>query len=456
MNSDQQTFRLSKQFAVISFLAIAISAALIFLFFRFETIQIIEETSRNSNESLTIATENALSSHFLAFLKKTDTGNKETINRVALDPLLLDWINKLLRNTNVVRVKIYNRHGRVVYSTKQSQIGNGQEDNEGFQKAMSGVVSTVLIYRDSFNFYDKTTEEDNLVQTYVPIRMDNFPVEGVFEIYSDVNAQVELSNKITILIWLIVTLVMLFLFAFLLMVIKRSENIIENQNRETRERKKLLEFLSAKMINAQEDEKKRIAFELHEDVVQSISGVKMQLERYILSVDKLGESGQQEIRQLTKDIIPDLQQAARRIRLVAMDLRPSSLDDFGLSTALNTLISECHTNVHGMAVKLNFLAAENTVSKEQKALVYRIFKEIIGSVCFKRKLKGELCFSLSKPVGRLVLKVLVESDHLRELKEGELPEFLQAMQERTILSGGDFEILTHLEGQIEVNSVWLD
>ncbi|PLY16945.1 MAG: hypothetical protein C0631_02260 [Sedimenticola sp.] len=456
MNSAQQGFRLTKQFAVISFLSITLSAILIFLFFRYETIQTIESTSRDGNEALTIALEYALNDHFIQFIEQASVEKDQPIKRVPIDPALAKALDKMLFNTNVVRVKIYDRHGRVIFSTKESQIGDTQEDNHGFYTAMQGDPSTILIYRDTFNIFDKATEDDNLVQTYVPIR-DTFdsPIVGVFEVYSDINRQIDQSYQLTILVWLIITLVMFALFAFLLLVVKRAENIIRTQNQETSERKKMLEFLSAKMINAQEDEKKRIALELHEDVVQTISGVKMQLERYLLTVDKIGDKTDVDLKQITRDIVPILQEAARRIRLVAMDLRPPSLDDFGLIAAINSLISECDTQSPGLEIHTHFTIEEGDISEEEKSILYRMVKEIVSVVCFQEKILGVLHLFIENEGGQLLLRVVIESEQIKSTARGQLPRVFGAMRERTILSGGDFQVVKYVDQRIEVSAGWL-
>ena len=81
-------FKLTKRFATISFLAITVSAVLIFLFFRYEAIQSIEQNSRDSNAGLTIGIEYALNDHFVNFLRSVESENKERINQELLDPLL--------------------------------------------------------------------------------------------------------------------------------------------------------------------------------------------------------------------------------------------------------------------------------------------------------------------------------------------------------------------------------
>ncbi len=452
MKQEIESYKLTKQFSMISFLAIAISASIIFSLFRYETIDSIETISRDANTALTKAIEDSLNDHFVMFLNTLEIKKDNQNNVLPLGPSLDRSLEALMTNTNIVRMKIYDKDGTVAYSTKSSQIGGGQEDNPGHARAMKGEVSTVLIYRDSFNLFDKETEDDNLVQTYVPIIPINqaTPI-GVFEVYSDVNKQVESADRKLYIVLLTTVLVMLFLYTFLVMAIKHSEKIIEKQTRETRESKKVLEFLSAKMINAQEDEKKRIAFELHEDVVQTISGVKMQLERYINSVEEI--SSDSEVKQLTIDILPTLQETVRRIRAVAVDLRPPSLDDFGLRAAIGSLVSECRSVAKDMEVITELDIDEGALTKEQKPILFRIIKDTIHSFCFKDHIHGALRFNLSIMDGSLVLKAAIFDKNSKH-EAHDLPACFSSMRERTILSGGSYQVDVNALDKVSVRSSW--
>ena len=141
MQATENNYKLTLRYGLISFLAMGLTAILIFLFFRYQTIQIIEDSSQRSNEVLTIATEYALNDHFIMFLNFVEQESEIVNKNVTLGPALSKAIQKLLLNTNVVRLKIYNTAGTVVYSTKASQIGHGQEDNEGFRRARGGFPS---------------------------------------------------------------------------------------------------------------------------------------------------------------------------------------------------------------------------------------------------------------------------------------------------------------------------
>ncbi|MEW8049742.1 MAG: histidine kinase [Candidatus Thiodiazotropha sp.] len=452
-NAYSPDFQLAKRYGITSFIAIVLIAVIILLLFRYETSRIIQESAKQSNESLTIATEYALNDHFVMYLNLIKLNEKKP-GEMPFDPLLARAIHKMIKDTNVDRIKLYDVKGQVAYSSKSSAYTEEDEDNDGFKTAIAGYPITVLNYRDSFTIFNTNDRDVNLVQTYVPIRVDdNSPVLGVMEIYYDISGYISHAMRTIIILMLTTLLLMLFLYTFLLMHIKRSERIIEDQNRITREKKVLLEFLTAKMINAQEDEKKRIAFDLHEDVVQTLSGVKMQLEKYVLSLNQQEKVG--EVNQLSKEIVPMLQNAAHKIRAVAMDLRPPSLDDFGLKAALNSVVSECHTETTGLEIEIEFTLEEDDISSERKSILYRLVKDILHAICFDQKLTAKVYFRFDRVLGGISMVAVLTCEEIDNLYGEELPDYFTLMEERTILSGGEFTRKPRVDNAIEVKSIWV-
>jgi signal transduction histidine kinase len=244
---------------------------------------------------------------------------------------------------------------------------------------------------------------------------------------------------------------MFVLYAFLLMHIKRSENIINDQSKETQERNRMLEYLTAKMINAQEDERRRIAYDLHEDVVQTISGVKMQLERYIASLTE--DKAAQVDADVTESIVPVLQEAAQKIRMVAIDLRPPSLDDFGLKAAINTLMTECRALKTEMAMTFDVRINESDLTTERRSILYRMLKDALKSLCSKYIARGTVKITLDMLENRLILVFNVTGLNDQDLGPETIPVYLESVQERTILSGGQFD-LKRIGSAIESVSSW--
>ena len=102
---------------------------------------------------------------------------------------------------------------------------------------------------------------------------------------------------------------------------------IERKNTE-----KQLRHLSSKLLTIQEDERKRIASELHDSIGQSIAGIKFGIENTLSQLEQ-GDSGA--ICKSLKAVIPIIQNLIDEVRNIYMDLRPSILDDLGIIATID-------------------------------------------------------------------------------------------------------------------------
>ena len=93
----------------------------------------------------------------------------------------------LMRVLDVIRIKLYDRQGRVVFSNMRHLIGAVERENAGWAAAMEGEVESEIIHRDTFNATDGIIEDRDLLESYVPLLdPEGRNVLGVLEIYSDV------------------------------------------------------------------------------------------------------------------------------------------------------------------------------------------------------------------------------------------------------------------------------
>ena len=107
------------------------------------------------------------------------------------------------------------------------------------------------------------------------------------------------------------------------------QDITERKESEEALRKSagLLEKLWHQLLRAQEDERRRIARELHDEIGQALTALMMNLQQLKLGVDD------EDVR--LQDSIEIVRQALNQVRGMALDLRPAILDDLGLIAALN-------------------------------------------------------------------------------------------------------------------------
>ncbi len=90
-----------------------------------------------------------------------------------------------MRGVPVLKVKIYDLKGRVVFSSDATQIGNDERRNTGFQSARNGKPASKLTHRGRFSAFEQVVQDRDVLASYVPIQVQDGPVLAVFEAYYD-------------------------------------------------------------------------------------------------------------------------------------------------------------------------------------------------------------------------------------------------------------------------------
>jgi signal transduction histidine kinase len=148
---------------------------------------------------------------------------------------------------------------------------------------------------------------------------------------------------------------------------------LEGLYRELQVREQWRGELLAKVIGAQEEERKRLARELHDETSQTLSALAMRLETAIAAFP--GDVSRQrllEARELTVRTLDELH------RLI-YDLRPSVLDDLGLLSAIRWY-AERHLEPLGVTVHWEFSGQERRLQPEVETALFRVVQEAITNV----------------------------------------------------------------------------
>jgi signal transduction histidine kinase len=152
----------------------------------------------------------------------------------------------------------------------------------------------------------------------------------------------------------------------------RLERELERRLEENTRARAGLQELSAKLLRAQENERRTLARELHDEVGQSLSAILMETENAEEAVsaakmrDHLGA-----IRTLAEKTVNE-------VRDLALLLRPSMLDDFGLVPALNWYAREMSKRT-GLNVVLSADENADDLPDEHKTCIYRLAQEAINN-----------------------------------------------------------------------------
>jgi signal transduction histidine kinase len=445
-------FKLLRYYAAASLVAVLATAVLLTWFYRQVAIHGIVQLAERNNLNLAQLAMNPIKPALLAFLDTTTDLRPGGASAPVPAELARSISAVMNEDSFIVRIKIYNPLGVVVFSTVPAQIGNDQRRNQGFMAAMRGRVSSELMYRDTFNSFEGVTEEDNLMQTYLPVRADPAaPVRGVFELYADVNSLVHQAEQTELLILAGALLIMLALYAVLILVVRHANNTIELQQRTITERTDTLALLADHMLKKEESHKQKIAFELHEGVAQTLAALKL-----------IAESGQHDHKAdgtAHDAMIPMLQEAIQEVRAIATDLRPASLDDLGLLPTVQWLCRDLQQRHAGIRIEPLISVQEREIPVPLKGILYGIILSVLGEVAQHAKaVPVQVRLGLALDGNLLVLLVDEISDALNRKHavrtDIETHVHTGRMKELTTLSGGAFTLTRHSDGGATLRAAW--
>jgi len=229
-------FRLTRTYSVASFFGIALVAIALSMFYRTIAVRSLIEHETQANVSLTQSFSNTLWPRYADFVARAAGIPPQELAQQPEVQSLREEVVQKFRGLQVVKIKIYNMEGLTVYSTEPRQIGENKAGNSGFQKARAGEVTSDLVFRDHFSATEQEIENRNLLSSYIPMRKTpGGPVEGVIEIYSDVTSLVADIERTEYTVLGGVTGLLLLLYLFLLMIVRRADRIIRSH--ENAERK---------------------------------------------------------------------------------------------------------------------------------------------------------------------------------------------------------------------------
>lgn len=146
----------------------------------------------------------------------------------------------------------------------------------------------------------------------------------------------------------------------------------EDQKRRAHEAEGQMRELSQQLVAAQEEERRKLSRELHDHVGQMLTALRMELGR----IDRVRPVGDNrltvavtECRQLVDDMV-------RLVRDLALGLRPSMLDDFGLQPALEWLTRD-FTRRSNVPVNMRISGTLETLSDQHRTCIYRVVQEAL-------------------------------------------------------------------------------
>jgi signal transduction histidine kinase len=217
------------------------------------------------------------------------------------------------------------------------------------------------------------------------------------------------------------------------------ETRVQERTRELANANEILRGLSAKLLSAQEDERKRIASDLHDTIGSCLVAVKYKLESALQQIRKIPETAES-----LDGVLPRMHEAIEECRRIQQDLRPSMIDDLGLLPTLSWFCRTFEQIYPTIRIEQKIDIAEGDIPNPLKIVVFRVTQEAMNNIA--KHSKADLVrFSLRKLDDRIELALQDNGRgfSLRDIhsRKGTLKGLgLTTMRERAGLSGGSFDI----------------
>jgi len=195
-----------------------------------------------------------------------------------------------------------------------------------------------------------------------------------------------------------------------------------------------LRSLSRRLVQLQEDERRRISQELHDEVGQNLTMLKMIL-----------DTGLRHPGAMTKDMVKNASDQVNRViaqvRNISMSLHPSMLEVLGLEPALHAVFERLHAE-SGLAIEFHSDIDNTRLDRETRLCVYRIVQEALSNVLRYAGVK-RASVTLTKFNERLALSITDDGRGFdySTLTPGQ-SNGISGMRERVFTLGGDFHLET--------------
>jgi two-component system sensor histidine kinase UhpB len=199
-----------------------------------------------------------------------------------------------------------------------------------------------------------------------------------------------------------------------------------------------LRALSQRLLEVQEEERRSLARDLHDDIGQALTALKIQLESLAQS-----QSGEGEPRRRVDECVETTRHTLDRVRQLSLNLRPLQLDDLGLVAALRSHLDR-QAGLGGLAPHFDAGEAPPQLDPEIETACFRVAQEAITNVLRHARARN-LWVRLFTTGDRLALSVRddgggFDPDSARRRAHAGGSLGLAGMEERISIAGGTIEL----------------
>ena len=227
------------------------------------------------------------------------------------------------------------------------------------------------------------------------------------------------------------------------------EHVARDVTRERRMQDNLRTYVQ-QITKIQEEERNRIARDLHDDTAQALYVLTRQVDNYIRSSPNLTP----DTTVFLKGLVEQIKTVSQGVRRFSQDLRPPLLDDLGLLSTIRWLTGDMEQRTH-IIVKLTVTGKERRLAQHVELAIFRIVQEALRNV-EKHASATTVDVKIEYAEGKINITVTDNGKGFKLAGEvGELPREgrlgLMGMKERAHLLGGNINIKSEINHGTEVS-----
>jgi signal transduction histidine kinase len=212
---------------------------------------------------------------------------------------------------------------------------------------------------------------------------------------------------------------------------------VEGETR-TAERENRLQDLIRKLITAQEEERRKVSYEVHDGLAQTAAGAHQLLQAFARQHPPTSEKGSLDLAR----VLQLVQQTVGEARYVIADLRPTALDDFGLAAAVRLQVEKISSE--GSQVDYEEALGDERLPPEVETALFRVAQEALTNV-HKHAPSARVRITLRRlnDTVRLQVRDWGPGFNPEKITDGGGPGErlgLSSMRERMALLGGHLEV----------------
>jgi signal transduction histidine kinase len=222
--------------------------------------------------------------------------------------------------------------------------------------------------------------------------------------------------------------------------LRKSEQHYSQLLKQSREMQEQLRHLSRQLLMAQEEERKKISRELHDEIAQTLTGINVRLAA-------LKAEAAQNTKGLQRKIASAQRMVEKSVDIVhrfARELRPTVLDDLGLIPALHSFVKSFSKQTC-IPIRLTIFAGVEKLDNAKRTILYRVAQEALTNVA-RHARAGRVDVNIEKIPGSICMMIRDDgkSFHVQRMMNARKNKRLGllGMRERVEMVGGSFHVVS--------------